>query len=178
MRLFSIIIDWMHAMGLGVLQYTLGNSLDLLFIRIRGVRSRRWPFCQAIKTLIKTASRMCGGKEKPDQQAHIRNVSTRQVETALLEMQCGSLQALVAVDSGYLQGHGASRRRVGSVAFANAYALQFNVHGALQVERHRIHGSSRLDGTTWSHILNPVPRASQYIASTMKLYSHMWKRKP
>ena len=52
-------------MDLGMLQYTLGNNLDLLFIRIGEVRSRRWPFCRAMTTLIKTASRMCGEEKSP-----------------------------------------------------------------------------------------------------------------
>ena len=65
MRLFNMICVWMHVMDLGVLLYTLGNSLDFLFIRIVGVRSRRWPFCRAMTTAIKTASRVCGQEKCP-----------------------------------------------------------------------------------------------------------------
>ena len=64
-RLHSIINDWMHVMDLGVLLYTLGNSLDFLFIRIAGVRSRHWPFCRAMTTAIKPASRVCGQEKSP-----------------------------------------------------------------------------------------------------------------
>ena len=64
-RLHNIIHDWMHVMDLGVLLYTFGNSLDFLFIRIVGVRSRHWPFCRAMKSAINTASRVCGQEKNP-----------------------------------------------------------------------------------------------------------------
>ena len=49
-RLQSIMNDWMHVCDLCVLQDTLGNSLDFLFIRIKGVRARRWPFWMIRRT--------------------------------------------------------------------------------------------------------------------------------
>ena len=56
-QLHNIVNDWMHVCDLGALQYTLGNSLGFLFIRLKGVRSRNHPFCKAMTFIIKTASK-------------------------------------------------------------------------------------------------------------------------
>jgi hypothetical protein len=59
-RVTSIISDWMHVCDLGVTQYVLGCSFDFLFMRIHGRRTRSAPFCLAMTSLIKTASRVLG----------------------------------------------------------------------------------------------------------------------
>ena len=68
----------MRVCDLDVLQYTLGNSLDFLFIRIKGVRTRRWPFCRAMTNAIETASRVFGQEKSPTQYGMFRPVKSKQ----------------------------------------------------------------------------------------------------
>ena len=53
----NIILDWMHVMDLGVLQYCLGNSLKYLFDSLGGVISRCATTLAAMVVMIKTASK-------------------------------------------------------------------------------------------------------------------------
>ena len=158
-------------------KYTLGNSLDLLFIRIGGVRSRRWPFCQAITTLIKTASKMSNEEKSP-----LNKLTYGMFRPGKSKQPCLKCKA----------AHARHMLPLILYMFENIYFQEDNVGEVhLQTLNHCNDMYNSL--YAWKETGSTAARDSMVhhgrmflilyeelynLAFTMKKYSHMWKWKP